>query len=313
MMPEARRPLRISARSIGASAATILDRIRKLSDASGPPILVDGVFERSFILRSGADFMLVADRRIGPGPLTVESADGIDTAIGRVNTGDTATLSDEALEIGCALAVGLCKARLWRQPAWPARASRATTADARDAVIRWARRHSDDQSLLGIVVGAPAASDPSALARTIRQKGTAGVATLRSWLAEPDSNQAPALDLLGLGPGLTPAGDDLLAGALVMLAALESGGHVEAGRRRAALGRAVAVGAAHTTPWSHALLREAAAGRCSDPLFSLVAAIASGNRDASRSGAEALARVGYSSGRDTLAGILLALEAIRIA
>ncbi len=40
-----------------------------------------------------------------------------------------------------------------------------------------------------------------------------GLAALRSWLAKPETPFAPPIaGLIGLGPGLTPSGDDILAG-----------------------------------------------------------------------------------------------------
>jgi Protein of unknown function (DUF2877) len=76
--------------------------------------------------------------------------------------------------------------------------------------------------------------------------------------------------LVGLGPGLTPAGDDLLAGALVSLTAAGDR------PRREALTAAVRPLLPRTTAVSAAFLEHAAAGRAVPELARFVAALAAG-------------------------------------
>jgi hypothetical protein len=108
--------------------------------------------------------------------------------------------------------------------------------------------------------------------------------------------------LLGRGSGLTPTGDDVLAGALVTLAAF-------APRAAAPLAIAVteAAGAA-TTAVSAALLRHAARGECIPQLAGLLAAVA-GGRDAGglARAAGALLAVGHCSGAGLVHGVILGL------
>ncbi|MDP9429386.1 MAG: DUF2877 domain-containing protein, partial [Actinomycetota bacterium] len=66
-----------------------------------------------------------------------------------------------------------------------------------------------------------------------------------------------AARLIGLGPGLTPAGDDVMAGTMAGLVLL---GHPAADRFAATIS---ALAASRTTELSRALLRHAAAGRVS--------------------------------------------------
>jgi Protein of unknown function (DUF2877) len=104
----------------------------------------------------------------------------------------------------------------------------------------------------------------------------------------------------GRGPGLTPAGDDFLAGVLVIDALLHPG---ESTARRAA------VEAVTTTDVAAAFLRWAALGQCIQALHDVVAAIATG-----QSAHEAVARAGLratgaSSGQALLLGLDVALSA----
>jgi hypothetical protein len=111
----------------------------------------------------------------------------------------------------------------------------------------------------------------------------------------------PVGELLGRGAGLTPFGDDVLAGALVALAAV---GAPAAGT----LAREVLAGAfARTTFVSAALLWHAARGECLPELAAFLTALAGSDRAAVAAAAGALRAVGHSSGTGMLAGATLVL------
>jgi len=123
------------------------------------------------------------------------------------------------------------------------------------------------------------------------------------WLAKNAQGPAPraANALIGLGPGLTPAGDDFAGGALIALRA--SGQGALAGRVAAwALGLAER----GTGRISRAHLRCAAAGEGHEALHEFLRVLPKGPRAVDRALA-ILSRIGYSSGRDAAAGALLAL------
>jgi hypothetical protein len=104
----------------------------------------------------------------------------------------------------------------------------------------------------------------------------------------------------GRGPGLTPAGDDLLAGVLVV-ARLCWGPAAEP--RLDAVARDVA-----TTGIARAFLVQAARGRCIAPVHDWLVAVAAGRADdAARARARLLA-VGASSGAHLAAGLALAVS-----
>ena len=102
--------------------------------------------------------------------------------------------------------------------------------------------------------------------------------------------------LQGRGAGLTPSGDDLLAGVLLVCA-------MNPERRRALHALA---SAARTTSLSRAFLTWAAAGQSIQPAHALLDAAAVGNLARMRRSARSLAAVGATSGRALVAGIALA-------
>jgi hypothetical protein len=114
------------------------------------------------------------------------------------------------------------------------------------------------------------------------------------------------VSLLGLGPGLTPSGDDLLGGALVALQAL---GMEDLRDSIWAVLRARAM--TDTNEISFAHLAAAAEGHCSTVLRRALNTLMSGSIDDLQSAIWAVGRIGHTSGWDALAGILIVLRAFR--
>jgi hypothetical protein len=109
----------------------------------------------------------------------------------------------------------------------------------------------------------------------------------------------------GRGPGLTPAGDDVLAGIFAVLTSpgVAVGCEPAAARLRAAVAAALPT----TTEISRALLHQAAHGQVSRPVWELTSALLSGSTAAAsaRARADVLA-TGATSGGDTCAGLAAA-------
>ena len=104
--------------------------------------------------------------------------------------------------------------------------------------------------------------------------------------------------LEGRGGGLTPAGDDALAGIMLVAAADRS--------QRPTLRRLA--GQARTSELSRAFLAWAARGASIEPAHAVLEAAASGDQAGLARAARALAAVGASSGRALLAGLALAVS-----
>lgn len=122
---------------------------------------------------------------------------------------------------------------------------------------------------------------------------------------QPESMLAAATGLLGVGPGLTPSGDDALGGALFALAHLPG---------PAPDWMAATIDAIHATarerthPISASLLVDLAAGRSYAVLHEFMRALVAG-RDAPALSAAltALVTLGHTSGWDLFAGFALAV------
>jgi hypothetical protein len=112
----------------------------------------------------------------------------------------------------------------------------------------------------------------------------------------PDGLDVPGL--LGRGPGLTPVGDDVLAGALVTLGALGD----PAFHRLGAAVRELAP--TRTTFVSTALLHHATRGECVPELAAVLDGVAGA--------VDALLRVGHTSGAGLARGVLAAAGLARV-
>ncbi len=106
--------------------------------------------------------------------------------------------------------------------------------------------------------------------------------------------------LVGAGPGLTPSGDDALCGALLVLHAWGRG--VEAA--------ALAPAYPRTTALSAALVGAARQGYALPQAVTLVDAVLAGNVPAAQHHLPAVLAIGHSSGRDLVAGLLGAVQAL---
>ncbi|SDS89580.1 DUF2877 domain-containing protein [Jiangella sp. DSM 45060] len=170
-------------------------------------------------------------------------------------------------------------------------------------VGRWWRVHPAVVADVALARRRAAAQDdhPGLDGAVVAAAGRLGLALL---CGDDDELADAAGGLLGLGPGLTPAGDDVLAGALVVGAAVESRGAVR-------LAAAVeAAGPLHrTTAVSAGLLPYAARGLAVPQLTAYLAALGSARGDV-RAAQRGLLAVGHTSGAALQLGVRVALTAL---
>lgn len=122
---------------------------------------------------------------------------------------------------------------------------------------------------------------------------------------DPRAAVEAATALLGLGPGLTPSGDDYVGGAFFARAQLARLGACDGRAWAGAAAEVLTRAGARTHPISVALLGDMLEGHGHAPLHELGSALAEGaDLDVARDAARRLARIGHSSGWDMLAGFV---------
>jgi hypothetical protein len=214
---------------------------------------VCAIFQKSFYVRTAAGFACVGDARLGRGPLNAL----IDAL--------------PSVAIGAKLFASLAAAQPWAPP--PFHGTKIDVAHARPP----------DEGFGGLVIGrhnALAAHAQPALEAVDR------------WLVGHSLDSA-AEGLIGLGPGLTPSGDDYFGGVLVALHAVRRTTHAET------LWRWLEPRlAARTSELSAAHLAAAAEGEAHEALHEVL------------NGAppEQLDGVGHCSGWDAFAGAMAVLR-----
>lgn len=254
-------------------------------------------FERSFYAQLDDDWVCVGDESIGSGPLHV-----VCDARPRAAVGDAVWISDLALWSAGVPLVQLGSASVWTPnsaPAW----SIVTLERSLDVVDHLWIGDLVDGGLAAAGCASPA-SDPPLLMKA----AAPGLAALQEVLdaRSPQMDPTGLACLIGLGPGLTPSGDDLIGGALIALAAL---GRLEL---RDVFWRHCLGLLDRTNNISRAHLRAAALGFGSAALHAAIHAVMSGKLEDLRPAFAALAKIGHTSGRDAFAGSLIVLrQAVR--
>jgi len=269
------------------AATRMCETLRGLRDPERPrrAMRVQGVYRSALNLTSGdGTLVAIAVERVGGLPHGILVRDTGDLRELGIRPGMTATMGEGRVVVGGVLHVDLAAARPWSAAlprldarSWPHRAT---------LVHRLVAAH---QPRAGVDAVPAARASLDDLGAAIARGDRLGV--------------VDAADrLIGLGPGLTPSGDDALAG---VEAALHVVGHPLAGSVSDALDDLDR----RTTTVSAAMLRHAVRGEAPERIHRLVAAALGpttlGLVEAIR---EAVAW-GATSGADTLAGVLTALDA----
>jgi hypothetical protein len=276
---------------------------------------VRAVFPRTWHLRAADRSIVTVTAGPWNGPLTVRvarrSLEGLS-----VRPGTAARLRDGALEIG-PMRVSLELAIAWAPG--PHASPLSPAALRKDIAVASERAHVADRGGLGAFTLQPASRDsggrPSVADVGISAwllRGWAEIAALPDaiLLGDAEAMGRQTHGLLGLGPGLTPSGDDVLCGLLSGLSVLGERAPVHIPRcasTRMALARAALAAADRTTALSRTLLRWAAQGVAAEPLLAVLSTLGS---DGSLEGLDALLATGHSSGSDMLTGALLAGTAV---
>ena len=247
------------------------------------------------------DLLTVAIDDVGgvPGGILVEGASDL-RALG-IRPGMVVVRSPDAFAIpAAAVEIDLSRAVTW-SPALPPAARLRPTAELAP-IAATARRLAAELAPAGglapMLSGRAGAGDPW----LVHSRALVGAQLEALGSGDVAAALGPTIDLIGLGIGLTPSGDDYLIG---LLAGLDAAGDPARDDLATAIashcpGRTTAVGAA--------ALGHATRGAFSERLHDVLIAIA-GNRlaDLERTLDRALA-YGATSGSDTLVGLLAALD-----
>jgi hypothetical protein len=300
----------------GDISARVLGRVAAGALRSNSSWEVAAVFRRSFYCRSRAgSFVCFGPMSLGSGPLNVlyQMSEPIDWEAARLMTGSLAACDGTFFHITERFVFLLSEAKIWR-PANPFAAWHAATILeglailGREVCSRPVR--GGLQVLIPMLTGiAPNPSEGARAADPLIRMAMEGIEPLAAWLetrlacpSEPMPVPIPAIDaLIGLGPGLTPSGDDFLGGVLVALHHLGAS-DVVGYLAEKVLSRAER----RTNEISYAHLAAAAEGEGLAPLHAVLSSLCAPRAPRLGQSLSGVDAIGHSSGWDAMAGVALA-------
>jgi len=227
---------------------------------------VCAVFRRSFYLRFGKKYACVGDTSLGRGPLNALVQDFREPAIG-----DAAGVSME-------------NAAVWEPP--PLRSAAHPQLEALRACLDG---HVPEEGLGCTILG---------VHNALAVHAQPALEAIDRWLAG-NALGNEAAQLVGLGPGLTPSGDDYLGGVLVALRWLGRGAQADSLWRwlePSLAERTSAISAAH--------LAAAASGQVHEAVHEMLESLSAWQAPDLHPALARLDAVGHTSGWDALAGIV---------
>ena len=260
---------------------------------------------------NGAIYALVEDRA-GNGPLNLVIPASEPNPFPHLAAGETVKSTGEVLLLSDSLDVGLARARLWDPKPYPAA---ETDPDryrgALGVLFNAAAAHSPETSLARLLPHLEEEDLPGPLERVPHfPRSHALMGGLVESLARRNRRSLKVVtsSMAGLGPGLTPAGDDFLAGVLLTLA-IHQQRHADAELAEIA-NMLVETAAPRTGEISAAYLKAAHAGEAHERWHRLLSAVASGEAASIEGAAKSVMEAGETSGADMLAGFLAASRAL---
>jgi hypothetical protein len=268
-------------------------------------------FRRSIYLRGGnGDIVCLCSPFIDPGPLNVRCALPEATDWRRLDLGAerTAVVERESLRFGSKTIFYFGQAQIWEPPHVDSLGG--TTLARLEAILDAAAGRAPDVGLGSVFRPArsrfPLGRSPPA--NYVLGAAAPALRALAQWVKNTRLRQrlrllrppCEAIELIGLGPGLTPSGDDFLGGLMIGLRVLKRSDLATC------IARLVLPDARRRTGIiSYAHLACAARGHGGEALHRTIAAIAGSGPLDSRLCLDAIGRMGATSGWDALAGAVM--------
>ncbi len=300
---------------LGAGAARAL--------APGLDGRVMAVFRRSFYVQSAADGLAcLGPPSLGAGPLNAIAAlpGGVEWEASGLVPGAPARRHGARLVVDGRFAFTFTEASVWRPALLPGSWTAADLGRGLDAVAAWARQVVPADSLGPLIPGLAGrqgtAGEETFTESPFLRAASAATAVLRAWLegalgdggmreGEDEARLRGAAGLIGLGPGLTPSGDDFVGGAMIALRAF---GHGDTADRLAAW--ALPLAGTRTGAISYAHLACAAEGEGAAALHKTLAALGTPGAPGLAGHLGAIDAIGHTSGWDALAGAVTAAAVV---
>ena len=271
-----------------------------------------GVFRRSLYVENAfGRVACIGEQGIGPGPLNAlcEFPGDVDfTQI--VEPGSPARIRDGWMQLGPRMRIDISRPVAWEPEPLPDGWNLEFFLENLPVLAQWIAETGPREGLAPLIAQVVSGEELSYedAFQTVSWKG---ISSFRLWLshsldqAEDIEFPAIARRLVGLGPGLTPSGDDFWCGVMVALRALGFMGILEK-----VSGSVLKHARERTNKISRAHLACAAGGQGVEALHETISALGVADEARLRSALRELDKIGHSSGWDSLAGVVCVLESV---
>lgn len=299
-MLDAARRMTLRAARMGAFAAQAL--------VDGGRGRVHSVFQRSAYLAIEGQLICFGSPAMGDGPLNLvcEPWPREEARLAALGADEPVHVERRLVLVGRSLAISLAGAEVWAPR--PVQASDQARLDLGLAALASALPEVlPEQGLADLLRAGGEGPDDVPQAPVAVREAAAGFGRLvAEAMAEGtyEGGTESIASLIGLGPGLTPSGDDFLGGMLVALS-LQGRNAL----RDSLWGAAQPLVATLTTDISGAHLTAAATGFGSAALHELLNAVIAGDTRSIPVHLGAVTSIGHTSGFDALAGAVIVLRA----
>ncbi|MDE0308182.1 MAG: DUF2877 domain-containing protein [Albidovulum sp.] len=279
------------------------DARQRLSGNASRHGQVEAVFPSTAYVSLDSGLVCITLGGVDPGPISVATtANRFSNLIAAgLSIGQPVCSNSSRIFAGGKIEIDLRPSSKWSPPAWPEFPDASLIQCGISKSGQWMPSTSNCSGLGKIAIEHIAPEKDDLVGRAARESILAARDYVASIGAQGNRTFNWARRLIGLGPGLTPSGDDFLGGFLIALHAI---GESEESRR---LWEAIGPDArASTNPLSFALLESAAKGLGSASLHAVLLAIMAGENPSSA--LASLSRCGHTSGWDALAGAITVLD-----
>ncbi len=270
------------------------------------------VFRRSAYLENVEGHLAcIGDRSIGLGPLNVlcEFSWNMDFRQ-KVALRSVAKIENSFIQLGPIFRIDAFQPKEWKPPLSAGLNFKQLKRNL-PFIVEWTARRGPQEGL-GPLIPHIVSNEKISSENSFQEISRKSICGLKHWLFHALSgNRSPqfpfgAQRLIGLGPGLTPSGDDFLCGVMIVLRAL---------RRFEVLDRIsdaiLNQAQERTNKISRAHLECAAKGQGAGALHEMISVTDGKDGARLRSALHTLARIGHTSGWDSLAGVVCVLAAWR--
>jgi len=295
----------VNAIFIGPAALKILKE-----DAVGE---VHSIFERAFNILIAGELVGISGKDVFKGPFNITTDIDSNTSMRSLVRKDAkVSVAGNLLRVGDGLTISLNGAEVWRLKQGVTKASDIKSVKRNLSLAKrlaGGRKEGLGQLVLHVerIISGTIIDDPklNQVSRVALPHIMALVSAVKS--GDLELVRQSAKNLVGLGPGLSPSADDMLAGLMAGLRweVNSFGGNVD---RVDEVNRTIVDHAAEdTTLLSQQLLKHSALGEVNEAVESLLEAILAGEAEGVKTATEKVLAAGETSGVDTIVGILLGL------